>query len=229
VSGPPPGPRRHVRRLARPDSYNVPERRRQLGRVMLMLGALIALAFLGSALVGRIDRESAGPLRETLFGWEYSAGIEALTPVTVTRVLDGDTLEVSASGELLRVRLFGIDAPERGEACADVATERLRRLARERVRLLHDARLTDDGGRELRYVFTPEGISIDAQLIVEGLATAWRRDGALRDALVALEDDAATPACHASAGGRPTRAFGSTRGAAASASVPLDPGAAALS
>jgi endonuclease YncB( thermonuclease family) len=200
-------PRRRARRLARPDSYNVAARRQRLGRAMALIGALIVLSLVGTALLARGDSGLAGDgqLRETLFGWEYSTGVEELPPVNVERVLDGDTLEVSAGGELLRVRLFGVDAPERGEACFDVATERLRRLAGRQVRLLHDERLTDEGGRELRYVFTPEGISIDAQLIVEGLATAWRRDGALRDALVALEEDAETPDCLAT-GSRPTSA-----------------------
>ncbi len=208
MSAQPPAPtprRRRARPLARPDSYNVPARRRRLNRAMALIGALIVLSVVGTRLLARNDAEQDAPLRETLFGWEYAAGPDALTPVNVARVIDGDTLEVRAGGELLRVRLFGVDAPERGEACAAVAAERLRRLAGGHVRLLHDERLTDEGGRELRYVFTPEGISIDAQLVVEGLASAWRRDGALRDALVALEEDAATPACLAT-GSTPTRA-----------------------
>jgi endonuclease YncB( thermonuclease family) len=174
---------------------------------MALIGVLIVLSVVGTGILARSDSGLADDeqLRETLFGWEYSAGVEELPPVNVERVIDSDTLEVSAGGELLRVRLFGVDAPARGEACFDVATERLRRLAGRQVRLLHDERLTDDGGRELRYVFTPEGISLDAQLIVEGLAIAWRRDGALRDILVALERDAATPDCLAT-GSTPTRA-----------------------
>src|SRR5262245_61880895 len=45
--------------------------------------------------------------------------------VTVTHVVDGDTLDLS-SGE--RVRLIGIDAPEVGACGADTATARLEAL-----------------------------------------------------------------------------------------------------
>ena len=63
-------------------------------------------------------------------------------------------------------------------------------LAGRTVVLVPDARLQDPGGRELRYVFTSEGRSLDATLVAEGLATAWRSDGVLRDRLVAIEEEA---------------------------------------
>ena len=58
------------------------------------------------------------------------------------------------------------------------------------VQLLADQRLQDPFGRELRYLFTPDRQSIAATMILEGLALAWREDGAFRDTLVAIEDDA---------------------------------------
>ena len=56
--------------------------------------------------------------------------------------------------------------------------------------LLPDVRLQDVGGRELRYAFTEDGASIDAALLDEGLAIAWRRDGAFREELIALDEAA---------------------------------------
>ena len=50
--------------------------------------------------------------------------------------------------------------------------------------------LSDRFGRILAYVYTADGISIDAALIREGLATAWTRDGQHRDYLVGLEREA---------------------------------------
>ncbi len=106
-------------------------------------------------------------------------------------MIDGDTIDVTLfSGERLRVRLFGADAPETGAACAGEATARLRQLAAGELLLLPDERLQDSGGRQLRYAFTLDGRSIEAALIDEGLATAWRRDGALREQLIAIEDEA---------------------------------------
>ena len=87
-------------------------------------------------------------------------------------------------------RLFGVDTPERGERCATEATERLRELAGDTVRLEDGPRLTDTYGRTLAYVYTVDGISIDAALIREGFATAWTRDGQHRDYLVGLEREA---------------------------------------
>ena len=47
-------------------------------------------------------------------------------------MIDGDTLDL-ANGT--RIRVFGIDTPERGERCYSEATERLRQLAGDSVRL----------------------------------------------------------------------------------------------
>ena len=104
----------------------------------------------------------------------------------VVRIIDGDTLDTSKG----RVRLFGVDAPERGQRCATEATERLRELAGDEVRLEDGPRLTDPFGRTLAYVYTENGASIDEALIREGLATAWTRDGQHRDYLVGLEREA---------------------------------------
>ena len=104
----------------------------------------------------------------------------------MVRIIDGDTLDTSKG----RVRLFGVDTPERGQRCAIEATERLRELAGDTVRLEDGPRLSDPYGRTLAYVYTVDGISIDAALIREGFATAWTRDGQHRDRLVGLVRDA---------------------------------------
>ena len=101
----------------------------------------------------------------------------------VSRVIDGDTLE----SHLGRVRLFGIDTPERGQPCASKATNRLSKLAGGSVRLEDGPRVTDQFGRRLAYVYTEDGLSIDEILVREGLAFAWTEDGQHRDFLVELE------------------------------------------
>ncbi len=155
----------------------------------MILGALIVISALVVPLMRRDDGGPA-PAAPPVAGTE-AVPLENLVRVTVVEVIDGDTLDVrSFGGGLLRVRLFGIDAPERGEPCAGEATQRLRQLAGDEVFLLPDARLRDPGGRELRYVFAAGGTSVDAALVMEGLAEAWRDDGAFRDTLVALEQSA---------------------------------------
>ncbi len=117
---------------------------------------------------------------------------DLLTQEQVVSVIDGDTIEVEVDGKTERVRYYGSDAPERGEPCGDEALERNGHLvAQQIVFLLPDARDKDSQGRLLRYVFTSDGRLLDEILIREGLAKAWRQDGAYRDQLVTLEERAA--------------------------------------
>ena len=104
----------------------------------------------------------------------------------VTGIVDGDTIDTSIG----RVRFFGIDTPERGDACFTEATEFTRLLVGSQVRLEDGPRLEDSFGRRLAYVYDPFGNSIDVQLVARGFATAWTRDGQHRDVLVGLEESA---------------------------------------
>lgn len=131
-----------------------------------------------------VERDGAWVARDSL---ERRA--EA-TQVQVRNVIDGDTIDVVAAQTQLRVRFYGVDTPERDERCYAEATRRTTELTRAGVILVPDARQQDPGGRELRYVFTLEGHSVDATLVAEGLAKAWRGDGSLRDGLVSIEDRA---------------------------------------
>lgn len=186
-----PGPGGGRRRYIPDWPADLDARRRRLSRIMLLVAAVFVLAvFATPALLSRDDGASGTGFERRAGGWYLGDGAET-TAVAVERIIDGDTLDVRLfGGESLRVRLFGASTPEVGERCADEATARLEALAGAEVLLLADERLEDAGGRALRYVFTPAGLSIDAVLIDDGLATAWREDGAYRDALLEVEDDA---------------------------------------
>ena len=108
----------------------------------------------------------------------------------VVRVIDGDTLDVLIAGVKHRVRLFGVDTPERGEPCYKEASKRTRQLSGEIVQIEPGPRSQDRYGRLLFYLYTRTGVSIEATLIQEGLATAWTQDGQYRDLLVDLEQEA---------------------------------------
>jgi len=112
---------------------------------------------------------------------------QSLEQATVENVIDGDTIDVLIGGERQRVRYYGIDAPEEGEECYEEATERNRQLLGTTVRLEPDARNEDKYARLLRYVFTNDGTSVDAALVSEGLAKAWREDGRYLARLTTLE------------------------------------------
>lgn len=74
----------------------------------------------------------------------------------VTRIVDGDTLEVRVGRRVVAVRMLGIDTPERGRCGSDDATANLERLAPvgSRVDLVSDRTQAaeDRYGRLLRYV-----------------------------------------------------------------------------
>lgn len=96
---------------------------------------------------------------------------------TVTHIVDGDTLDVRlASGKSERIRLIGIDTPERGECYAAKATERARQLAMSQPVVLRgdptqDTR--DRYGRLLAYVWIPGGKDLGYQLIAGGFAKVY--------------------------------------------------------
>jgi len=98
----------------------------------------------------------------------------------VTRIVDGDTIHVTRGGDLVKVRLIGIDSPERDECGFDASAASLRRIIGGRqVRLLTGARTSrDQYGRLLRYVEVA-GTDVGLAQIRSGYAVARfdSRDG----------------------------------------------------
>lgn len=93
--------------------------------------------------------------------------------VLVTRVIDGDTIEI-AGGE--RVRYIGIDTPETVSPRKPIqcfgkeASQRNTELVLgKNVRLVSDVRDRDQYGRLLRYVYVDD-LFINRELIAEGYA-----------------------------------------------------------
>lgn len=112
----------------------------------------------------------------------------------VISVIDGDTIDVRfPSGAEERIRYIGIDTPETGEACFSEATQRNRELVENReVRLVRDTSDRDIYGRLVRYVCLHSGQFIEAQLVAEGYAYAYRYypDTQYADYLQTLETEA---------------------------------------
>ena len=156
-------------------------RRRRRARRSSWLLAVIAVIALAGVLQARLDllgRFGAQECRTVLC-------CEECRTIGVSRVIDGDTFDTPDG----RVRLFGVDTPERNERCYAEARRRLSQLAGSRVRVEPGPR-HGDGNRLLFYVYTRNGESIEERLVQEGLALAWTRDGQHRDFLVGLEQSA---------------------------------------
>lgn len=106
-----------------------------------------------------------------------------LTPAIVTRVVDGDTIDVLIDGDEHRVRYIGIDTPETVapgrpvECFGREASERNRELVEgATVGLEKDVSETDRFGRLLRYVWadlterSENAVMVNAVLVAEGYA-----------------------------------------------------------
>jgi endonuclease YncB( thermonuclease family) len=96
-------------------------------------------------------------------------------PGQVTRVVDGDTLWFQpdeAGHPLVAVRLRGIDAPETCQAWGRQATAALREQAQGRAASLR-MHGQDDYRRTLGTV-TVAGVNLNAALVAQGHAWAWR-------------------------------------------------------
>lgn len=87
--------------------------------------------------------------------------------VLVTRVIDGDTIEITGGH---RVRYIGIDTPERGEPFYLEASMANRNLVLgKKVRLEKDVEDKDRYGRLLRYVWI-DNMMVNARLVKLGYA-----------------------------------------------------------
>ncbi len=127
-----------------------------------------------------------------------ASGCAAPTAPLVTRVIDGDTIEVNIAGTIHKVRYIGMDTPELSDkraeysALAQEATRYNRQLVGGKtVRLEKDVSETDKYGRLLRYVYVDD-IFVNAELVRQGLAwaKAYPPDTKYQDQLGKLERQA---------------------------------------
>ena len=87
----------------------------------------------------------------------------------VVRVADGDTFTLLVDGQQQRVRLYGIDCPERGQPYSRVATEFTKDLlASGRVEV--QPMDTDQYGRIVGMVYISDTINLNERLLEAGLA-----------------------------------------------------------
>lgn len=99
----------------------------------------------------------------------------------VTNIVDGDTIDVNINGEIKRVRLIGIDAPEisENECYNGESFEKARELLlNKKVSLEADSSQNDKDiyNRLLRYIFLEDGTNFNLSMIKEGYAVEYTYD-----------------------------------------------------
>ena len=156
----------------------------------LFVGFLQLLTTGGSA-ISPTATPTASPARATATPPPFvRPSVASLQQATVVDVIDGDTVDITLNGQARRLTYYGIDAPEKGKKCFEEAKARNKELLGASIRLESDARDQNQDGDLLRYVFNEDGLSIEAVLVSEGLATAWREDGTYRVRFLAMENEA---------------------------------------
>lgn len=91
----------------------------------------------------------------------------------VTRIVDGDTIEVSLDGQTHIVRYIGIDTPEAYEDLyAQAAVMNYALVFNQQVILIKDVSETDRYGRLLRYVLVNDTF-VNYEMVKQGYARAY--------------------------------------------------------
>jgi endonuclease YncB( thermonuclease family) len=107
----------------------------------------------------------------------------------VESVSDGDTITVRGGGDRTRVRVYGIDCPEAGQAYGGEAGEFTRTLTLGK-RVILERKSKDQYGRTVATVTLPDGRDLAHELVRHGLAWWYERYAPDDEALKTLEAEA---------------------------------------
>ena len=102
-----------------------------------------------------------------------ATGQPLATPVALDRVLDGDTFNVATGGDIVGIRLVGIDCPERKQRFGSEATAMIASLVDgKEIRIIEHG--TERYGRTLGDVYA-DGVWVNQALVRNGLAWHYEK------------------------------------------------------
>ena len=169
----------------------------------------------------RLDGDGDGIPCQSLCGGRADLFPEEATPLpavdegdigVVTRIIDGDTIDVRIDGKVVRIRYLQMNTPERDQPCFKESSEANEDLVEGKtVRLVPDKELIDPYDRWLRHVYVGE-MNVNRVLVAEGFAEAvyYSPNDMFLEEFQALEREAARAGrgCHPTGifdDGSPTR------------------------
>ena len=92
----------------------------------------------------------------------------------VVKIADGDTLTLlTSSNQQVKIRLAGIDTPERKQPFGKRAKQALAKLAFQK-QVLVEVEAKDRYGRTIGVVFV-DGLNVNAELVKQGMAWVYRK------------------------------------------------------
>lgn len=150
----------------------------RLALPLFILGLVMISFSLGRGSAG-IDVKSAKDIQNTPIS--SSIATPTVTPIAssgkslVTKVIDGDTVDVQINGQKETVRLIGINAPETNECFGKEATDKAKELLNSKsVNLESDPTQgeRDKYQRLLRYIFV-DGNSFEELMVKNGFAKEY--------------------------------------------------------
>lgn len=106
----------------------------------------------------------------------------------VVKITDGDTIQVLLNGKAEKIRLAGIDTPEKKQPFGQAATRYNRSLSAQKIVTVR-VETTDRYGRLVGEVFLPDGRSLNRELVRAGYAW-WFRKYSKDQTIGELEDEA---------------------------------------
>ena len=137
------------------------------------------------------------------FGWKYilpklnEREQRERKEYVITKVFDGDTFEAEINGKKEKVRMLGIDTPEKFDSdkltrdmertkkdsetikkLGELSSQFTRKLLEGKKVLLEPDKSQDDKdkyGRLLRYVYLEDGTFVNKKIVAEGYAVVFRK------------------------------------------------------
>lgn len=139
---------------------------------------VVSFLFLGSLAIiltffAHKGESESRDLETELFSEEKS--LVQKNKVKVVTVYDGDSLDVVGNnGKRIKLRLYGIDAPEKGQHFANTARAFLDDLTQNSLYTL-DVQYKDKYGRYVAVLYDENGIAVQEDLIRNGFAWVYPR------------------------------------------------------
>lgn len=91
----------------------------------------------------------------------------------VVGVTDGDTIKVLADREQIKIRLYGIDTPEKKQDFGQAATRKIKSLLTSSVSV--EEKDIDRYGRTVGIVYTSTGTNVNEEMVKAGYAWVYRK------------------------------------------------------